>query len=98
MEKKYDRRSFINTAIAGSAGLGLSGSLSALYAAGRAQQKRIGIIGLDTSHSIAFTKALNAAGTAPELEGYRVVAAYPKGSNDIESSVKRIPGYTEEIK
>ncbi|MEJ7676893.1 MAG: hypothetical protein WKG06_03255 [Segetibacter sp.] len=33
-----------------------------------------------------------------ELKGYTVVAAYPKGSNDIESSVKRIPGYTEEVK
>ena len=98
MEKKYGRRNFINTAIAGGIGLGLSGSLSSLYAQGRAQQKRIGIIGLDTSHSIAFTKALNAAAAAPELKAYKVVAAYPKGSNDIESSVKRIPGYTEEVK
>ncbi len=28
----------------------------------------------------------------------RHVAAYPKGSNDIESSTKRIPGYTEDVK
>ncbi len=98
MEKKYGRRSFINTAVAGGIGLGLSGSLSSLYAQDGAPQKRIGIIGLDTSHSIAFTKALNASGSAPELKGYKVVAAYPKGSNDIESSVKRIPGYTEEVK
>jgi predicted dehydrogenase len=27
-----------------------------------------------------------------------VVAAYPKGSPDIESSVSRVPGYTEEVK
>ncbi|HRP58184.1 Gfo/Idh/MocA family oxidoreductase [Agriterribacter sp.] len=98
MKKKYGRRNFIGTAIAGGIGLGLSNSFSPLYAQGSAPQKRIGIIGLDTSHSIAFTKALNAAEAAPGLKGYKVVAAYPKGSNDIESSVKRIPGYTEEIK
>ena len=65
--------------------------------------KRVGIIGLDTSHSIAFTKELNSPTAAadrpsPDWAGYRVVVAYPKGSNDIESSVKRIPDYTEQVK
>lgn len=59
--------------------------------------KRVGIIGLDTSHSTAFTKALNSADAGPEFDGYKIVAAYPKGSNDIESSVNRIKGYTEEV-
>ena len=59
---------------------------------------RIGIIGLDTSHSLEFTKALNNPNAAPDLAGYRIVAAYPKGSLDIESSVSRIPQYTEEVK
>ena len=98
MKKKYGRRNFINTAIAGGIGLGLSNSFSALYAQSGASQKRIGIIGLDTSHSIAFTKALNAAGASADFKGYKVVAAYPKGSNDIISSAERIPGYTEEVK
>jgi hypothetical protein len=63
------------------------------------QQIRAGIIGLDTSHSIAFTKMLNATTPQPpELMGVRVVAAYPHGSRDIESSAKRIPEYTEQIK
>lgn len=59
--------------------------------------KRVGIIGLDTSHSIAFTKTLN--DPAPELDfrDYKVVAAYPHGSREIESSYSRIPRYTEEI-
>lgn len=57
---------------------------------------RIGIIGLDTSHSVAFTKALN--GASENTGGFKIVAAYPNGSADIESSVKRIPGYTEEVK
>jgi len=32
------------------------------------------------------------------FKGYRIAAAYPKGSNDIQSSVERIPGYTEDVK
>jgi predicted dehydrogenase len=60
--------------------------------------KRVGIIGLDTSHSIAFTKAFNASDAAADLGGYKVVAAYPQGSKEIKSSVDRIPGYIKEIK
>lgn len=59
---------------------------------------RAGIIGLDTSHAIAFTKTLNAASPNPAAAGCKVVAAYPKGSPDIPSSVSRVPGYIEEIK
>ncbi|MFO0869550.1 MAG: Gfo/Idh/MocA family oxidoreductase [Pirellulales bacterium] len=59
---------------------------------------RVGIIGLDTSHAIAFTKILNDPQAPPELANCRVVAAYPKGSPDIESSVTRVPGYTEEVR
>ncbi|MBA2761984.1 MAG: Gfo/Idh/MocA family oxidoreductase [Segetibacter sp.] len=78
---------------------GLSGSLPKAYGQVKpAEQGRVGIIGLDTSHSVAFTKALNAAEPAAELKGYKVVAAYPKGSSDIESSTKRIAGYTEDVK
>ena len=60
--------------------------------------KRIGIIGLDTSHAIAFTKAFNADPPNPALAGMRVTVAYPHGSRDIAGSVSRIPGYTEEVK
>lgn len=56
---------------------------------------RIGIIGLDTSHATAFTAAFNAETPAAELAGQRITAAYPIGSPDIESSVKRVPEYTE---
>jgi len=59
--------------------------------------KRIGIIGLDTSHSIAFAKTLNADLPVAALAGMRVTVAYPYGSRDIESSVSRIPAYTEEV-
>lgn len=64
-----------------------------------AQNIRAGIIGLDTSHAIAFTKLLNAkTPQPPELMGVRVVAAYPQGSKDIESSTKRVPELTQQVK
>jgi predicted dehydrogenase len=59
---------------------------------------RVGIIGLDTSHAVAFTKLLNDPAAPPELAGCPVVAAYPRGSADIESSVSRVPGYTAEMR
>lgn len=58
---------------------------------------RVGIIGLDTSHAPAFAKLLNDENASPELANCRVVVAYPHGSADIESSVSRIPRYTEEV-
>ena len=60
--------------------------------------KRVGIIGLDTSHSVAFTKSLNKSNAEAIFKGYKVVAAYPQGSLDIVSSTERIPGYIEEVK
>ncbi|MGB7294838.1 MAG: Gfo/Idh/MocA family oxidoreductase [Candidatus Aminicenantales bacterium] len=61
--------------------------------------KRIGIIGLDTSHAPAFTRTFNAR-TAPaeDYRGFRVVAAFPQGSRDIESSTSRVPGYIREMR
>lgn len=56
---------------------------------------RVGVIGLDTSHAPAFAKLLNDPDAPPELAHCKVVAAYPKGSPDIESSTKRVPEYTK---
>ena len=61
--------------------------------------KRIGIIGLDTSHVLAFTRSFNArAASAEDFKGFRVVAAYPQGSKDIESSASRVPGYLQHMR
>ena len=98
MKKEFNRRDFVRTAAIGSVGLGVSAYTSSLYGRGSQKQGKIGIIGLDTSHSTAFTKALNGPDAKPEFSGFRIVAAYPKGSNDIKSSVERIPGYIEEVK
>ena len=59
---------------------------------------KIGMIGLDTSHCLEFTKAFNATNPAPEYAGFRVVAVYPQGSRDIVSSTNRVPVYIEKIK
>jgi len=57
---------------------------------------RIGVIGLDTSHVPAFTKSFqNPSDEA--MRGFRVVAAYPYGSREIESSFSRIPEYTTKV-
>ena len=61
------------------------------------EQLKVGIIGLDTSHAIAFTKELNNENAEADVAGCPVVAVYPKGSPDIESSVSRVPDYTVQI-
>lgn len=57
----------------------------------------VGIIGLDTSHAPAFAKLLNTSEDDPELSGFRVVAANVKGSDDLEVSVVRQEGITEQM-
>lgn len=99
MKQYFNRRRFISTSTTVAVGFGLFSKFSKSDAQLLSEtQGRVGIIGLDTSHSVAFTKALNVPVPAPQLKGFKVVAAYPKGSSDIESSVKRIPEYTEEVK
>lgn len=61
------------------------------------QPIRVGVIGLDISHSVVFTRMLNDPGHKEHVPGCRVTVAYPQGSRDIESSVSRIPQYTEQI-
>ncbi len=101
MKQAYNRRKFIRTAAVAGIGIGLAESFipfSSFSKDMKLNNKRVGIIGLDTSHSVAFTKSLNTTSARAEYAGYKVVAAYPKGSNDIQSSVERIPGYIEDVK
>lgn len=58
---------------------------------------RVGIIGLDTSHVVAFTSVLNDPNAEGDLAGVQVVAAYPGGSPDIPASRDRVEGYTREL-
>ena len=61
------------------------------------KQIKLGIIGLDTSHSIAFTKLLNSENKEEKYKAFRIVAAYPYGSQTIKSSYERIPGYIKQV-
>ena len=58
---------------------------------------RAGIIGLDTSHAVEFTKLLNDPKAADDLAGVRVVAAFP-GNSDIPTARERRPKFTEQVK
>ena len=93
------RRTFIKSSTIAGMGL-LTSRLSFGKTSAEPVKKglRVGIIGLDTSHAIAYTQSLNGADASPELGGYKVVAAYPQGSKDIVSSTSRVPGYIEEVK
>ena len=59
---------------------------------------RVGIIGLDTSHVIAFTKAINDPKAAGDLADIKIVAAFPGGSPDLPASWDRVKKYTEELR
>ena len=97
MKTKPNRRNFVKTAVIGSIGLSTIGSHTVWGKSQIETGKKVGMIGLDTSHAIAFTKEFNNPDAGPEFGGYKVVAAYPRGSYDIESSYSRIPKYTEEM-
>ena len=58
---------------------------------------RLGMIGLDTSHVIAFTRLFNNPNDKDHVPGGRVVAAFKGGSPDIESSWDRVEGYTRQL-
>jgi hypothetical protein len=59
---------------------------------------RVGIIGLDTSHVTAFTKILHNPKNEGDLAGFRVVAAFPGGSQDIPASRDRLAGFTKTLR
>ncbi|HLY72960.1 MAG TPA: Gfo/Idh/MocA family oxidoreductase [Planctomycetota bacterium] len=58
---------------------------------------RIGIVGLDTSHVVAFTQLLNDSKNANHIPGAKVVCAFKGGSPDVESSASRVEGFTKTL-
>lgn len=59
--------------------------------------KKIGLIGLDTSHVEAFTRILNDDKHPGHISGAKVVVAYPGGSKDIPLSNDRVAGFTKKL-
>ncbi|NBC64600.1 MAG: Gfo/Idh/MocA family oxidoreductase [Bacteroidetes bacterium] len=92
---EYNRRSFLKSMAAAGVGLATAGSPFLSKAQLTQSPTQVGMIGLDTSHSPAFTDIIN---NSPEITDFQVVAAYPHGSRTIESSYSRIPEYTEQVK
>jgi predicted dehydrogenase len=58
---------------------------------------RAGIIGLDTSHVVAFTKIFNGPNPTGDIAAVRIVAAFPAGSPDIASSRDRVEQFTKQV-
>jgi len=62
-----------------------------------AAELRIGIIGTDTSHVIAFAHALNGQQDPQHVNGARVVIAYKGGSPEIKESRDRVDRFASEL-
>jgi predicted dehydrogenase len=75
-------------------------SAKAAFAQEQAQAAplRIGIVGCDTSHVIAFTDLINdAEATSAALQKAQVTVAFPGGSPDIPSSRDRLAGFVDQL-
>jgi predicted dehydrogenase len=59
---------------------------------------RIGIVGLDSSHSEQFTLRLNDPANPNHIPGARVVAAFAGGSPDLPESATRVSGFTATLR
>jgi hypothetical protein len=59
---------------------------------------RAGIIGVDTSHAVAFATLLQDPKAPKELARMKIVAAYPVGSPDIPASQEKVGEYTEKLR
>jgi predicted dehydrogenase len=64
---------------------------------GASAELRLGMIGLDTSHVIAFTQLLHDSAHKNHVPGGKVVAAFKGGSPDVEASASRVDGYTRQL-
>ncbi len=76
----------------------VAGSFSFAKADDAAPTIKAGIIGLDTSHVVAFSKLLNSGDGKGPLADVRVVAAFPAGSPDIDVSANRIENFTNQVR
>jgi dienelactone hydrolase len=75
----------------------LVGLLALSFVTVAASELRIGLIGLDTSHVVAFARLLNDPSNPHHLPGGRIVGAFRGGSPDVEASWTRLDGFTREL-
>ena len=69
----------------------------AAWTASLAKELKLGMIGLDTSHVVAFTKILNDPKAKGHVKGAKVIAAFKGGSPDIKASYERIDRFTKTL-
>jgi len=62
------------------------------------QPIRVGIIGLDTSHVVEFTRIFNDSSDPEHVPWVQVVAAFKGGSPDVEASRTRVDKFTAELR
>jgi hypothetical protein len=70
----------------------------ALATAASAADVRLGLVGTDTSHVIAFAAAFNDPASPDHVPGAHIVAAFRGGSPDLPSSRDRIEGFTSQLR
>ncbi len=58
---------------------------------------RVGLIGLDSSHAVAFAKMINEQDGSLQMGDVKVVAAYAGGSPDLPASADRLEKFTGTI-
>jgi predicted dehydrogenase len=96
MKKNFNRREFVKSITLAGAGISLAAPRIFADHKKTADDIPIGVIGLDTSHAPAFTRLINSDDSS-DLSGFRVTAAYPYGSREIEASYSRIPDYINDF-
>ncbi len=90
------RRSFLGTVLA-SAAVPCAGPWLHAGESGK-RPLRAGMIGLDTSHVIAFAKTFNDPKVSGDLADVKIVAGYPGGSPDLPDSWNRVKKFTEQLR
>src|SRR4051812_7944531 len=63
-----------------------------------AESLRVGLIGLDMSHAVEFTRRLNDSAHREHVAGARVTCAWPGGSRDFELSWSRVGKFTADVR
>ncbi|HLU88355.1 MAG TPA: Gfo/Idh/MocA family oxidoreductase [Cyclobacteriaceae bacterium] len=95
--EKIARREFVrNIAVSGTA-LGLSGLPLFTSAKSKAEDLKVGIVGLSV-HSAAFSKILNDKNRGSDLDGCRITALYhPPGNPDVDFSPEQLRTFEKDV-
>ncbi|MCX7917276.1 MAG: Gfo/Idh/MocA family oxidoreductase [bacterium] len=61
------------------------------------EEIKIGMIGCDTSHVIAFTQLLNDENDPNHVKGGKIICVFPSFSPDLHASYSRVEGFKKEL-